>query len=166
MFLFEKNFVLKLYKKKFLSCNLNGSAVLRRIPSVVDVKAKIKPKTYVFVQKNFRFKTFQNEVNYLATWKIGRTPSVVVVKAKIKPKTYVFVRKKFRFKTLQNKVFILQSERLCCITSNTISGWRWSKNQTDNWCFYSKQFSYKTKLIIMQPERLCCIMSNTISGWR
>ena len=80
MFLFEKDFVLKLYKTKFLSCNLKGCAVLRRIPSVVDVKAKIKPITYGFV------------------------------------------RKKFRFKTLQNKDFIMQSEMLCCITSNTISG--------------------------------------------
>ena len=77
MFLFEKNFVLKLYNTKFLSCNLKGCAVLRRIPSVFDVKAKIKPKTYVFV------------------------------------------RKKFCFKTLQNKVFMLQSERLRCITLNT-----------------------------------------------
>jgi hypothetical protein len=67
MFLFQKKFVLKLYKTKFLSCNLKGCAVLRRIPSVVDVKAKIKPKTYVFVPKQFRFKTFQNEVNNLAT---------------------------------------------------------------------------------------------------
>ena len=82
MFLFEKNFVSKLFKTKFLSWNLKYCAVLRRIPSVVDVKAKIKPITYVFV------------------------------------------RKTIRFKTLQNKVFFLQSERLCCITSNTISGWR------------------------------------------
>ena len=66
MFLFEKNFGLKLYKTKFLSCNLNGCAVFRRIPSVVDVKAKIKPITNVFVRKKFRFKTFQNEVNNLA----------------------------------------------------------------------------------------------------
>jgi hypothetical protein len=44
-----------------------GWAVLRRTPSAVDVKAKIKPKTYVFVRKIFRFKTFQNEVNNLAT---------------------------------------------------------------------------------------------------
>jgi hypothetical protein len=80
MFLFEKKFVLKLYETMFLSCNLKGSAVLRRIPSVVDVKAKIKPITYVYV------------------------------------------RKKFRFKTLQSKVFILQPERLCFITSNTIGG--------------------------------------------
>jgi hypothetical protein len=80
MFLFEKDFVLKLYKTKFLSCNLKGCAVLRRTPSVVDVKAKIKRITYVFV------------------------------------------RKRFHFKTLQNKIFILQSERLCCITSNAISG--------------------------------------------
>ena len=80
MFSFEKNFFSKLYETKFLTCNLKGCAVLRRIPSVVDVKAKIKPKTYVFV------------------------------------------RKKFRLKTLQNKVFILQSERLCCITSINISG--------------------------------------------
>jgi hypothetical protein len=80
MFLFEKNFLLKLSKTKFLSCNLEGCAVLRRLPSVVDVKAKNKPITYVFA------------------------------------------RKKFRFKTLQNKVFILQSGRLCCITSITISG--------------------------------------------
>jgi hypothetical protein len=67
MFLFEKNFVLKLFKTKFLSCNLKGCAVLRRTPSVVDVKAKIKPKTYVFVEKKLRFKTFQNEVNNHST---------------------------------------------------------------------------------------------------
>ena len=67
MFLFEKNFVLKLYETKFLSLNLKGCAVLRRTPSVVDVKAKIKPITYVFVRIKFCFKTFQNEVNYLAT---------------------------------------------------------------------------------------------------
>ena len=100
MFLFENNFVLKLSKTKFLSRNPKSWAVLRRIPSVVDVKAKIKPITYVFV------------------------------------------RKKIRFKTLHNKVFILQSERLCCITSNTISGWRFSKNQTDNLCFCSKKISF------------------------
>jgi hypothetical protein len=58
MFLFEKNFVLKLYKTKFLSCNLKGCAVLRRIPSVVDVKAKIKPVTNVYVRNNFRRKRF------------------------------------------------------------------------------------------------------------
>jgi hypothetical protein len=90
MLLFEKNIVLKLYKTKFLSCNLKDCAVLRRILSVVDVKAK-------------------NQTDKLC-----------------------FCSKKYRFKTLQNKVFILQSERLCCITSNTISGWRKSKNQTDN----------------------------------
>ena len=56
MFMFEKNFVLKVYKTKFLSCNLKGCAVLRRIPSVVDVKAKIKPITNVFVRNNFRTK--------------------------------------------------------------------------------------------------------------
>ena len=67
MFLFENNYVLKLYKTKFLSCNLKGCAVLRRIPSVVDVKAKIKPITNVFVRKKFRFKTFKNVVNNLAT---------------------------------------------------------------------------------------------------
>jgi hypothetical protein len=67
MFLFEKDFVLKLFKTKFLSCKLKGCAVLRRTPSVVDFKAKIKPITYVFVRKKFRFKTFQNEVNNLAT---------------------------------------------------------------------------------------------------
>ena len=67
MFLFEKNFVSKLNKPKFLSCNLKGCAVLRRISSLVVVKAKIKPITYVFVRKKFRFKTFQNEVNNLAT---------------------------------------------------------------------------------------------------
>jgi hypothetical protein len=77
--------------------------------------------TYVFVRKKFRFKTFQNEVKNLDCAVLRRTPSVVVVKAKIKPITYVFFRKKIRFKTLQNKVFILQSESLCCITSNTIS---------------------------------------------
>jgi hypothetical protein len=70
MFLFEKNFVLKLNKTKFLSCNLKGCAVLRRIPSVVDVKAKIKAITYVFVRKKFRFKTLQNKVKYLATLKV------------------------------------------------------------------------------------------------
>jgi hypothetical protein len=63
MFLFEKNLILKLYKTEFLSCNMKGCVVLRRIPSLVDVKAKIKPKTYLFVRKKFRFKTFQNEVN-------------------------------------------------------------------------------------------------------
>ena len=63
----RKNFVLKLYKTKFLSCNLKGCAVLRRTPSVVDVQAKIKPITYVFVRKKFRFKAFRNKVNYLAT---------------------------------------------------------------------------------------------------
>ena len=127
LILFEKNFVLKLYKTKFLSCNLKGCAVLRRIPSVVDVKAKIKPITYVFV------------------------------------------RKKFRFKTLQIKVFIVQSDRLSCITSNTISGWRSSKNQTDNSYFFWKQFRFKTlqsKVFILQSKRLCCITSNTFSGWR
>ena len=62
MVLFEKKFVLKLYKTKFLSCNLKDCAELRRIPSVVDVKAKIKPRTYVFVRKKFRFKTLQNKV--------------------------------------------------------------------------------------------------------
>jgi hypothetical protein len=56
MFLFEKNFVLKLNKTKFLSCNLKGCAVLRRIPSVVDVTAKIKPITNVFVRNNSRTK--------------------------------------------------------------------------------------------------------------
>jgi hypothetical protein len=56
MFLFEKNFFLKLYKTKFLSCELKGCAVLRRIPSVVDNKAKIKPITYFFVRNNFRTK--------------------------------------------------------------------------------------------------------------
>ena len=66
-FLFEKNYVLKLHKEKFLSCNLKGCAVLRRIPSMVDVKAKIKPKTYVFVRNKFRFKTLQNKVNNLET---------------------------------------------------------------------------------------------------
>jgi hypothetical protein len=62
MFLIKKNFFFKLYKTKFLSCNLKGCAVLRRIPSVVDVNAKIKRITYVFVRKNIRFKTFQNKV--------------------------------------------------------------------------------------------------------
>jgi hypothetical protein len=54
MFLFEQHVVLKLYKTKFLSCNLKGYAVLRRTPSVVLVKAKIKPITNVFVKKNNR----------------------------------------------------------------------------------------------------------------
>jgi hypothetical protein len=62
MFLFEKINVLKLYKTKFLSCNLKGCAALRRILSVVDVKAEIKPITYVFVKKKYRFKTLQNKV--------------------------------------------------------------------------------------------------------
>ena len=70
MFLFDKNFVFKHYKTKFLSCNLKFCAVLRRIPSVVDVKAKIKPITYVYVRKKFRCKTLQNEVNNLGTWKV------------------------------------------------------------------------------------------------
>jgi hypothetical protein len=59
MFLFAKNFVSTLYKTK---CNLKGCAVLRRIPSVVDFKAKIKPISYVLVRKKFRFKTLQNKV--------------------------------------------------------------------------------------------------------
>jgi hypothetical protein len=67
MFCSKKISFLKLSKRKFLSRNLKGCAVLRRIPSVVDVKAKMKPITYVFVRKKFRFKTFKNEVNYLAT---------------------------------------------------------------------------------------------------
>jgi hypothetical protein len=57
MFLFKKCFVLKLYKTKFLSCNLKGCAALRRTPLVVDVQAKLKPITDVFVRKMFRFKT-------------------------------------------------------------------------------------------------------------
>ena len=60
MFLFEKHFVLKLNKTKFLSCNMKGCALLRRIPSVVDVKAKIKPITNVFVRNNFRTKQSNN----------------------------------------------------------------------------------------------------------
>ena len=60
-------FGLKLYKTKFLSFNLKGCAVLRRIASLVDVKAKIKPITYVFDRKNVQFKTLQNKVNYLVT---------------------------------------------------------------------------------------------------
>jgi hypothetical protein len=67
MFLFEKNFVLNFSETDILSCNLKDCAVFLRTPSVVVVKAKIKPKTYVFVRKKFRFKTFQNEVYYLAT---------------------------------------------------------------------------------------------------
>jgi hypothetical protein len=51
----RKKFILKLYKTKFLSCNLKGCAVLRRTTSVVDVKAKIKPITYVFVRKKNSF---------------------------------------------------------------------------------------------------------------
>jgi hypothetical protein len=54
MFLFEKNFVLKLYKTKFLSCKIKDCAVLRRIPLVFDVIAKIKPINNVFVRNNFR----------------------------------------------------------------------------------------------------------------
>ena len=64
MFLFEKNFVLNLQKTKFLSCNQKGGAVLRRIPSVVDVKAKIKPITYVFVRKNIVLKL--NKTKFLS----------------------------------------------------------------------------------------------------
>jgi hypothetical protein len=46
---------------------MKGCAVLRRTSLLVDVKAKMKPITYVFVRKKFRLKTFQNQVNYLAT---------------------------------------------------------------------------------------------------
>jgi hypothetical protein len=60
-------FVLKLSKTKFLSRNLKGCAVLCRTPSVVDAKAKIEPITYAFVRKLFRFRTFPNTVNFLAT---------------------------------------------------------------------------------------------------
>ena len=86
---------------------MKGCAVLRRTPSVFDVKAKIKPITYVFVRKNFVLKL--NKTKFLSCNLKGcavlrRIPSVVDVKAKIKPKTYVFVRKKFRFKTFQNEV--------------------------------------------------------------
>jgi hypothetical protein len=122
MFLFEKHFVLKLYKTRFLYCNLKGCAVLRRTPSVIHVKAKIKPITYVFVRKTFRTKRRFLSCN-LKDWAVlRRTPSVVDVKAKIKPISYVFVQKTFRFQTFQNKIFIMQSERLCLISSNTISG--------------------------------------------
>jgi hypothetical protein len=48
-------------------CNLKGLAVLHRTASMVDVKAKIKLIAYVFVRKKFRIKTFQNEVNCIAT---------------------------------------------------------------------------------------------------
>ena len=67
---------------------------------MVDFKAKIKPITYVFVRKTFRFKTLQNKVKLSCSLKgcavLRRTPSVVYVKAKIKAITYVFVRKTFR----------------------------------------------------------------------
>ena len=56
MFLFEKKFVSKLYKTKFLSCNIKSCAVLRRRPSVVEVKAKMKPIANVFGRNNFRTK--------------------------------------------------------------------------------------------------------------
>ena len=92
---------------------------------MVDVKAKIKPITYVFDRKNFVLKHYKTKFlscNLKGCAVLRRIRSVVYVKAKIKPITYFFVRKKFRFQTLQNKDFILQSESLCCITSNTISG--------------------------------------------
>ena len=41
--------------------------MLRRTASVDDVRAKMKPVTYDFVPKKFRFQTFQNEVNIFAT---------------------------------------------------------------------------------------------------
>ena len=71
---------------------------------MVDVKAKIKPITYVFVRKIFRTKQSKKSCNLKGCAVLHRTRSVVNVKAKIKPKTYVFVRKKFRFKTFQNEV--------------------------------------------------------------
>jgi hypothetical protein len=98
MFLFEKNFVSKLFKTKFLSCNLKGCAVLRRIPSVVDVKAKIKQITYVFVPKKFVFKLYKTKFfscNLKVCTVLRRIPSVVDVNAKIKPITNVFVRNNF-----------------------------------------------------------------------
>ena len=101
MFLFEKNFVLKLYKTKFLSCNLNSCAVLRRIPSLVDVKAQIKPITSVFVWKIFVLilhKTKLLSCNQKGCAVLRRIPSVVDVKAKIKPITNVFDRNNFRTK--------------------------------------------------------------------
>ena len=100
MFLFEKNFVLKLYKT---TCNLKGCAVLRRKPSVVDVKAKIKSITYVFVRKNFVLKLSKTKFlscNLKGCAVLRRIPSVVDVKGKIKPINYVFVRKKICFKNL------------------------------------------------------------------
>ena len=87
MFLFEKKFVLKLYKTKFLSCNLKGCAVLRRILSVVDVKAQIKQITTVFVRNNFRTERSKNSCNLKGSAVLRRTPSVVDVKVKIKPRT-------------------------------------------------------------------------------
>ena len=70
---------------------------------MVDVKAKIKPITYVFVRENFRFKTIQNKVQPERLCLLRRTPSVDDVKAKIKPITYVFVRKNFVLKLYKTK---------------------------------------------------------------
>jgi hypothetical protein len=97
MFLFEKIFVLKVYKTK---CNLKGCALLRRIQLVVDVKARIKPISYVFDRKKFRLKLYKTKFlscNLKFCAVLRRIPSVVDIQAKIKPITYVFVRKKFRF---------------------------------------------------------------------
>ena len=63
---------------------------------MVDVKAKIKPKTYVFVQKNFVLKLYKTKCNLKGCAVLRRIPSVVDVKAKIKPITNFFVRNNFR----------------------------------------------------------------------
>ena len=126
MYLFEEIFVLKLYKTKFLSCNLKGCSVLRRTPSVVDVKAEIKPKTCVFVRKKFRFKTFQNDVNNLATWKIVlcyvEYHQWLTLKQKSNRKLMFLFEKNFVSKLFKTTLIILQLEKMCCITSNTIGG--------------------------------------------
>ena len=102
MFLFEKSFVLKLYKTKFLSSNLKDCAVLSRTPSVVDIKAKTKPITYVFDRKKNRFKTLQKKkflsCNLNGCALLRRIPSEIDVKEKQKPITDVFVRNNFRTK--------------------------------------------------------------------
>jgi hypothetical protein len=96
MFLFETIFV-QIEVNNHATC-----AILRRTPSVVDVKAKIKPKTYVLFEKKSVLKLYKTEFlscNLKGCAVLRRKPSVVDVKAKIKPINYVFVRKKFRFKT-------------------------------------------------------------------
>jgi hypothetical protein len=76
-------------------------AILRRTPSVVDVKAKIKPKTYVLFEKKSVLKFYKTKFlscNLKGCAVLRRIPSVVDVKAKIKLIIYVFVCNNFRTK--------------------------------------------------------------------